>query len=152
MNRNNDLEKIQQAAETLAHLAHSLKSDILASESINGKISSAELVERADELYRTRRKRVRFFDEGLFGEPAWDILLDLFVNMEYGKAVSVSSACLGSGVPTTTALRWVQALQRQDLICRIADERDARRVHLTLSEKGYSLMVEYLNDINKLKK
>ena len=31
----------------------------------------------AEELYRNRRRRAQHFSQRLFGEPAWDILLDL---------------------------------------------------------------------------
>jgi hypothetical protein len=34
----------------------------------------------AENLYQERRRRVRHFPQHLFAEPAWDILLDLFVN------------------------------------------------------------------------
>ena len=41
-------------------------------------------------------------NDELFGEPAWDILLDLYIANVENKPVSVSSACIGSAAPPTT--------------------------------------------------
>ncbi|MEZ5655102.1 MAG: hypothetical protein R3E04_04340 [Sphingobium sp.] len=59
---------------------------------------------------RIRRRRDAIFSDELgassiFGEAAWDMLLDLFVSRSENKRVSVSSLCIASGVPATTALR-----------------------------------------------
>ena len=54
-------------------------------------------VELARQTYDDRRRRTKIFrSEELFGEPAWDILLDLYIAHADGKPVSVSSACIGS--------------------------------------------------------
>ncbi len=53
--------------------------------------------EFARESYATRRRRSRIFQNNeLFGEPAWDILLDLYIAHVEKKSVSVSSACIGT--------------------------------------------------------
>jgi len=63
-------------------------------------------VELARQTYDDRRRRNKIFQsEELFGEPAWDILLDLFIAAKERRRVSVTSACIGSAVPSTTALR-----------------------------------------------
>ena len=46
------------------------------------------------------------FGEGLFADPAWDIMLDLFAARIEGKDITVSSAGIAACVPPTTALRW----------------------------------------------
>jgi hypothetical protein len=103
--------------------------------------SAAELAQKA---YRDRRRRAEVFgDETLFGEPAWDILLDLFVAGERGKRVAVTSACIGSGVPSTTALRWLNVLELRGLIEREDDNSDARRSFVRLTAKARRLMAEF---------
>ncbi len=70
-------------------------------------------LQRAKEYYRKRRLRERMFgNPDLFADPAWDILIDLFIASEEGRKISVSSACIASAVPTTTALRWIKILGR----------------------------------------
>lgn len=100
--------------------------------------------ELARDLYLTRRKRESIFGNGeLFGEPAWDILLDLYVAYAERKKVSVSSACIGSAAPSTTGLRWLGILSEQDLVTREHDPEDQRRVLVRLSEKGLEAMDTY---------
>ncbi|MBW8784829.1 MAG: MarR family transcriptional regulator [Novosphingobium sp.] len=100
--------------------------------------------ELALNLYRDRRRRGRIFgDEALFGEPAWDLLLDLFIAAKEGKRVPVTSACIGAAVPTTTALRWISLLEERGLIVRENDASDARRVFVRLSADAYAKMVRY---------
>jgi len=76
----------------------------------------------ARRTYRNRRSRNALFaDEALFGEPAWDLLLDLFIAAKERKRVPVTSACIGAAVPTTTALRWLAVLEERGLVLRVAD-------------------------------
>lgn len=101
-------------------------------------------VELARQTYDDRRRRTKIFgSEDLFGEPAWDILLDLFIATKERRRVSVTSACIGSAVPSTTALRWITILEKQGLLMREADPGDARRVYVKLSARGYAAMLEY---------
>lgn len=103
-------------------------------------------VELARQTYDDRRRRTKIFEtEELFGEPAWDILLDLFIAAKERRRVSVTSACIGSAVPPTTALRWISILEKQGLLLREADPGDARRVYVKLSARGYSAMLEYFS-------
>lgn len=103
-------------------------------------------VELARQTYEDRRRRSKIFkSDELFGEPAWDILLDLFIAAKERRRVSVTSACIGSAVPSTTALRWITILERGGLLTREADPGDARRVYVRLSPQGYGAMLEYFS-------
>lgn len=113
-----------------------------------GKVTAGQdhpiWVELARQSYEDRRRRTKIFrSEELFGEPAWDILLDLFIAAKERRRVSVTSACIGSAVPSTTALRWIAILEKQGLLVREADPGDARRVYVKLSARGYAAMLEY---------
>lgn len=70
---------------------------------------------------------------GCTGEPGWDVLLDLYLGELLGRKTSVTSACIASGVPPTTALRYVNALCDAGQIERDRDENDARRCWLKLA-------------------
>jgi hypothetical protein len=97
----------------------------------------------ARHTYRRRRSRILFFEESLFGEPAWDLLLDLFIAAKERKRVPVTSACIGAAVPTTTALRWLALLEDRGLVVREADPTDARRIFVRLTAEAYARMVAY---------
>lgn len=98
----------------------------------------------AAQLYRERTMRGKFFGGDLFGEPAWNILLDLFVHQHKGRQVSVTSACIASQVPPTTALRWINLLVDEGLIERVGDPADRRRALLALSKSAILNLNGYL--------
>lgn len=97
----------------------------------------------AREFYQERRRRKKFFSSELFGEPAWDILLDLYIAAKENNEVSTTSACIGADVPHTTALRWLQLLIDQGLVERRNDKRDNRRTFVRISDLGYARMTEF---------
>lgn len=100
----------------------------------------------ARQVYGNRRRRTALFGNGeLFGEPAWDILLDLYIAHAENKPVSVSSACIGSASPPTTGLRWLGVLAENELILREHDPEDQRRVLVRLTDRGIAAMDEYFN-------
>jgi DNA-binding MarR family transcriptional regulator len=84
---------------------------------------------------RIRRMREKVLGADLFADPAWDMLLDLYVEHKAGRCPSVSSLCIASQVPVTTALRWISKLEHDGLVTRSHDPKDGRRiyVHLTAS-------------------
>lgn len=87
----------------------------------------------ARKLLAQRRRREQILGADLFGEPIWDMFLDLFANAAEGRQVSVSSLCIASGAPTTTALRYIATLVDRGLLLRTHDARDGRRVLIELS-------------------
>ena len=100
----------------------------------------------AKRLYRERRTRAAVFgsNEDLFGEPAWDILLHLFVAASEHRPVRVSDCCAAAAVPRTTALRWLQTLTRRELVERMDDHLDSRSSLVRLSPRGIELIRRYL--------
>lgn len=85
---------------------------------------------------RSRSQRNKFFAADLFADPAWDMLLDLYLSQIIERRVSVSSLCLASNVPCTTALRWITTLQNEKLIKRNRDPFDKRRWYMSLTGKA----------------
>lgn len=104
------------------------------------------------ELYKERRRRIKHFPSDLFGEPAWDILLDLFSARLQNKQISVTSACLASSVPNTTGLRWLSELEELGFIERINSEADRRVSWVKLTDSANTSMLEYLNSIEDIKR
>lgn len=98
---------------------------------------------RAKAEMRARIQRGLFFRESLFSDPAWDILLDLFIATTESCRRTISTVGLAGNIPQTTALRWINALEREGLVVRQPDPIDARRVFVDLSCAGLAAMTRY---------
>jgi len=97
-------------------------------------------IEMIDNILRFRAKRRTLFSPDLFGEPAWEILLELYRGELGGKRETVSGLCVASGVPATTALRWIGNLEREGWIERDPDPIDRRRFFVRLSKGARETM------------
>jgi hypothetical protein len=98
-------------------------------------------------IIRQRQLRARFFDGELFADPAWDMLLDLTAARAEHARVSVTSLCIASGVPPTTALRWIGQLIEAGLFARVEDEADRRRAFITLTDRAADAMARYFAEL-----
>lgn len=109
-------------------------------------LPDARLVRR---IIHQRQLRARFFDGELFADPAWDMLLDLTAARVEHTRVSVTSLCIASAVPPTTALRWISQLTEAGLFERVEDETDRRRAFIQLSDKACDGMARYFAELGK---
>lgn len=99
-------------------------------------------------IIKLRQKRLRHFDASLFADPAWDMLLDLSAAREEHTRVSVTSLCIASGVPPTTALRWIGQMIDSGLLIRTEDSLDKRRAFMTLTDRAADAIARYFADIS----
>ena len=104
------------------------------------------LVRLAAALISIRRIRAKHVGEDLFRDPAWDMLLDLFVRQARNHRTSVTSLCTASCSPDATALRWIDLLVDRGLIVREKCTEDARRVWVSLTGEGMTKMRRFLID------
>jgi hypothetical protein len=101
-----------------------------------GRVVQTEICNRA--------LRSSFFDPAFFCDPAWDMLLDLFLQQSLQRPVCVSSLCVASCAPSTTALRWIRALEEAGLVERSRDPADGRRIFVRLTAAGHAKIAGYL--------
>lgn len=97
----------------------------------------------ADEL-ALRELRWKYCEEIADKPACWWMVLDLFKSMVEGKSVSISSACIASDVPPTTALRYVAMLEEWGWTTRESDSFDKRRAFLKLTMKGRRSVEDYI--------
>jgi hypothetical protein len=101
-------------------------------------------------VIRARRLRGRYFDEELFADPAWDMLLDLLYAEISNLRVPVSSLCIAAAVPATTGLRWLKTMVQQGIFLRQADPHDGRRVYVELAPPSSQALRRYFADVGKV--
>lgn len=139
-------EEVGRIARTLASLSEEGRAAAKPTRPIADVAKAPRRPIRAEDIrrvIRARRLRARFFDTELFADPAWDMLLDLYAARAERRQVAVSSLCIASAVPPTTALRWIRTMSDQDLLVRIADPADGRRVFIELSDAAAEAMAAY---------
>jgi hypothetical protein len=95
------------------------------------------------QMIANRQARARYFDAELFGDPAWDMLLDLTAAHGEDTQVSVTSLCIAASVPATTALRWLTQMVESGIFVRVPDPADKRRAFIALSDRSLSAMAGY---------
>ncbi|MEP9359418.1 PAS domain-containing protein [Sphingomonas sp. KR3-1] len=107
------------------------------------------LVGVAKRMLKRRELRCIRFGEDIFSEVAADILIDLFVSEHMSRDVYVSSACLASHVPPSTALRHLALLEERGLVARVADPFDKRRFMLGLTPCGRDKVIALLEAVKR---
>ena len=101
--------------------------------------------EAASRYLKLRSQRDAIAGPSLLPDPAWDMLLDLFVGHITGRDVSVTSACVASRRPATTSLRYIERMAKQGLIRREKDCNDNRKVYLRMTEKAFRAVAKWID-------
>jgi hypothetical protein len=147
-------KEIARIAEIIARLNSDEEDEPMAIRTgLKGQSTDREITPEGDtgpvtsrdvrEVIRARRLRDQFFERGLFEDPAWDMLLDLFAAELEQTQVSVSSLCIAAAVAPTTALRWIAKMTDAGVFVRHADPFDKRRAFMALSPKAHDGMRDY---------
>ena len=106
-----------------------------------------ELIARARAVLRTRRLRARHFNRVMFAEPAWDILLLLYLADSSEGRQTIGQLAELVETPLTTVLRWVAYLEKEHLVERKDHPTDRRIVFIRLTDKGRNALDAFLDEI-----
>lgn len=98
------------------------------------------------EMLKTRRWRDGHFGRDLFGEPAWDMLLELYLAELEDRNMLVSNVGRGA-VAETTALRWLDRLETGGWLSRVPDPVLGRRTYAVLTPKASTAMRAYVDEV-----
>ena len=96
---------------------------------------------------QVRRIRRSHFGSAEMSGPVWDMMLDLMLAGAHGRILSASDLATGAGVPLSSGLRMISALERLGLVHRSIDERDRRRTIVRLTDTGVERMATYFEKI-----
>jgi len=112
-----------------------------------GESSRENLLAAARFSMEARHGRIEHFSPAMFGEPAWDLLLALYVTQADTPAPAVSSLAKTAGIAITTAFRWIDYLEEKRLIERQRSSDDGRALTVALSEDGRARLEGYFADV-----
>ena len=98
----------------------------------------------ARRLYRERRTRDAALPAELFGEPAWDLLLGLYISRADAEEVSVTRAAELACAKMTTALRLIDRLEREGLVKRQDGSRSRRVTAIALTKAAAERLEQHL--------
>jgi hypothetical protein len=140
-------DEVGRIASTLARLSTDAAGPASRPDPVMMSGSPEVSVKTVRSVIQARRLRSCYFPEELFADPAWDILLELFLAEISHQRVTVSSACIAAAVPATTALRWLNSMVQQGLLVRRADPHDARRVFVELAPDSSLAMRRYFVEL-----
>jgi DNA-binding MarR family transcriptional regulator len=104
----------------------------------------------ARDLYRTSLRRTDLLGPKLASDTVTNMLLALFIAHEEGRGVSVSSLCIASGGPPTTALRQIRRMEDEALVRRYADSQDGRRTWVSPTDKALDLTRDFIAEMRQL--
>lgn len=113
-------------------------------------VGSDQLVSRARIIFQSRVNRARHFNRAMFGEPAWDILLLLYINDLGGARLTATKIADMIEQPFSSVVRWLDYLQKERLIERRPHSNDKRIALIALLEKGRDSIESYLSDVPEL--
>jgi hypothetical protein len=140
-------EQSMAGASGMAHQSVRIDRGIVLESAERNSVGKYEddLLQKCQRIYRIRRLREKMFDgSDIFCDPAWDILLDLFIGHLQGRQTSVTSCGLAACAPITTALRWLTILERDGFVVREYDPADRRRMFVSLTEQAIANMVKVI--------
>lgn len=142
-------DEVSRIASTLARLSTGPASTPPAMHDAPVADAPPVSAETVRSIIRARRLRARYFDEELFADPAWDMLLDLLQAEIAHLRVPVSSLCIAAAVPATTALRWLKTMVSNGLFIRRADPHDGRRVFVELAPETSRALRSYFAEVGR---
>lgn len=97
-----------------------------------------------------RKQRDHYFDPMLFSNPAWDILLNLYVADAEGTPVSVIDSCVASPVPQGVALRWLGYLKQEEMVIETPNSAQPRQTVIRLTDQTRLAVSAYLGSLISL--
>lgn len=131
--------RIDQIQDMLARSAGEEAEAALAS----AFVPEPRLIDQLSLSIQVRRMRKNHFGTAQMSGPTWDMMLDLMLANANGRTLSASDLATGAGVPLSSGLRMIAALEAMGLAKRSIDERDRRRTIVRLTDAGTGKMASY---------
>ena len=138
-------DSIDEIARRLDELLRAM-ADVAPPAEARADLQAAGL-DTARRFWRARRERDRIFGTALAPDPAWDILLDLFIAAGEGREVTVASVSAATVLPPPLVLRCIAHLAEARLVTCQAQTSSEKIMFLTLTERAVAMIAEYLDHL-----
>ncbi len=101
----------------------------------NEDVNHVDLIDRAEKYLHWGRLKSRSLDtgNGLFADSCWIMCLDIYICDLKDKRVTVSAIAHSSGIPMTTAMRYINVMAEQGLIVKTPNPADNRMIFVSAS-------------------
>ena len=147
-------QRMESVAEQAVHIGATLKEILdstkeqMASENRWHEPATVMAVkaQQVRSTIKSRRLREDVFGENLFGEPAWDMLLALYILDVSGQRQTTGTLMHFSGAPVTTARRWLDYLVENGFAQRAHHPTDQRILFVSLTAKGRGALDLYYSE------
>ena len=142
---------IREAARLLALIASMDEAqDSAGVPKVDRPASSADrevLLSRAKKQFRDRQLRRQFCNRAIFGEPAWDTLLVLYISEFFGRRLTVGRLVDWIEAPLSTTQRWIAYLEKERLVAKEGHPDDRRMAYVRLLDKGRAILDDYFTAV-----
>lgn len=98
-------------------------------------------------IVRGRDMRDLVLGSSLFADPAWDLILALYIATAEGRQVTEEEARQASRVSPTTATRWINELERIGRIVRSTVTPDGSPTFIYLTGTQFALMDQFFESL-----
>tara|TARA_R110000772_G_scaffold31902_1_gene78381 strand:+ start:2172 stop:2516 length:345 start_codon:yes stop_codon:yes gene_type:complete len=105
-------------------------------------------VERARRFLIMHRKRSLFFpDGGMFGDPAWELLLEIYIATEAYRCVSKSDIAAKLSTTPAIASRWISVFMDHDYVA-ICEKQGSD--YICMTDNARAECIAYLDAIKDI--
>ena len=126
------------------HPPSPLSSGAQAQDASSDELPSGALLERAQSILRVRAARERMLGRAAIGEPAFDLLLSLYLRTGQ-KEASLTNLARAADIPYSSAMRWARYLADKGYVERTESRSDRRATSVQLTPAGRAMMDEFLS-------
>ena len=99
-------------------------------------VIESQVVDRAEKLLKWSREKSKAlnFGTGLFSDPCWDMCLDIYICDLNDEKIAISSVAHSSGIPMTTAMRYMNVMTEAGLLQKELNPSDSRMIFISTSK------------------
>lgn len=94
-----------------------------------------------------RSLRSHMFDPHVINDSSWILVQDLFAAHLKGVKMRTKELCATSGLPQTTVLRYLDHLEKLEMVQRETDPDDSRVTLIVMTDWGVFWLREYYGQV-----